>query len=96
MAASIHDFGKVHVPSELLSKPGRLSELEMNLIKTHSVAGYEIMKTISFPWPIAGIVLQHHERLDGSGYPDGLRGDDIMLEAPSLKAEDVLYPGPGP
>jgi len=71
LAAVVHDVGKIHVPSEILSKPGRLEMMEFELVKTHSQAGYEILKDIDFPWPIAQVVLQHHERLDGSGYPRG-------------------------
>jgi putative nucleotidyltransferase with HDIG domain len=88
--ALIHDLGKVQVPAELLSKPGRLSPLEMELIKTHPQAGYEIVKDIAFPWPVATMVHQHHERLDGSGYPRGLKGDEISIEACVLAVADVV------
>jgi PAS domain S-box-containing protein/putative nucleotidyltransferase with HDIG domain len=90
MAALIHDIGKIYVPAEILNKPGRLNDMEMNLIKTHPQVGYEILKTIEFPWPVAQIVLQHHERLDGSGYPQGLKGDEILLEARILAVADTV------
>jgi PAS domain S-box-containing protein/putative nucleotidyltransferase with HDIG domain len=90
MASSLHDIGKIYVPSEILSKPGKITEVEYNIIKTHSQVGYDILKSIDFPWPIAEIVLQHHERLDGSGYPNGLKGKDIHLEAKILAVADVI------
>ena len=90
MAGIIHDLGKISVPSEILSKPGNLSELEFNIIKPHSRIGYDILKTIEFPWPVAEIVLQHHERMDGSGYPQGLSGKDILLEARILGVADLV------
>jgi putative two-component system response regulator len=90
MAAVIHDIGKITVPAEILSKPGRLNDLEFNLIKMHPQAGYDILKRVEFPWPIAQIVFQHHERLDGSGYPQGLSGGDILLEAKILAVADVV------
>ncbi len=90
MAGDLHDIGKIYVPAEILSKPGKLSEAEYNIIKTHSQVGYDILKTIEFPWPIADIVLQHHERIDGSGYPSGLHGKDILLEARILAVADVI------
>jgi len=89
-AALIHDLGKINIPSEFLCKPGRLSEIEFMLIKVHPQAAYDILKGINFPWPIAKIVLQHHERLNGSGYPNGLKGDEILLEARILAVADVL------
>jgi len=89
-ASIIHDLGKVSVPSELLSKPTKLSELEFNLIKVHSQAGYNILKDIEFPWPVADVVLQHHERMNGSGYPQHLRGGAILLEARILAVADVV------
>ncbi|NRF71104.1 PAS domain S-box protein [Aquincola sp. S2] len=88
--ALIHDLGKVQVPAELLSKPTRLSKLEFELIKTHAQAGYEIVKDIRFPWPVAEMVHQHHERIDGSGYPQGLKGDAIALEARILAVADMV------
>ncbi len=89
LAASIHDLGKIQVPAEILAKPGRLSEIEFMLIKTHPESGFNILKGIQFPWPIADIVHQHHERIDGSGYPKGLKGDDILLESRILAVADV-------
>lgn len=90
LAGLIHDIGKISIPSEILNKPGRLSEVEYNLIKTHSEIAYEILKDIDFPWPIADMVLQHHERLDGTGYPKGLKSDNILLEAKILAVADVV------
>jgi PAS domain S-box-containing protein len=86
----LHDLGKIAVPGEILSKPSRLSEYEFNLIKVHPQAGYDILKDIDFPWPVALAVLQHHERLDGSGYPHGLSGHDIIREAKILAVADVV------
>jgi len=90
LAATIHDLGKIHVPSEILSKPGKLSDLELALIKTHPDAGYGIIKDVKFPWPIAEIVRQHHERLDGSGYPQGLKGAHILIESRIIAVADVV------
>ena len=90
MAGLIHDIGKVGIPAEVLSKPGQLNELEWGMIKAHPQVGYDVLKTIEFPWPVAQIVLQHHERIDGSGYPAGLAGDDILLEARILAVADVV------
>jgi PAS domain S-box-containing protein/putative nucleotidyltransferase with HDIG domain len=90
MAGLVHDIGKISVPAEILIKPGSLSETEFNIIKTHPQAGYNILKEIEFPWPVARIVLQHHERLDGSGYPQGLKNGGIMLEARILAVADVV------
>jgi PAS domain S-box-containing protein/putative nucleotidyltransferase with HDIG domain len=90
MAASVHDVGKMSVPAEILSKPSRLLEIEMNLIKIHSQAGYDILKDSELPYPVAEIVLQHHERLDGSGYPQELKDDEILLEAQILSIADVV------
>jgi HD-GYP domain-containing protein (c-di-GMP phosphodiesterase class II) len=89
-ASSIHDIGKIAIPSEILSKPTKLTDLEFSLIKTHAQSGYDILKDIEFPWPVADVVLQHHERMDGSGYPQGLKGDDILLEARILAIADVV------
>jgi PAS domain S-box-containing protein len=86
----LHDLGKFAIPSEILSKPSKLSEQEFNLIKIHSQAGYDILKEIDFPWPVALAVLQHHERLDGSGYPHGISDQDIILEAKILAVADVV------
>ncbi len=90
MASLIHDIGKISVPSEILSKPGKLTEIEFCLVKTHPQSGYEILKNITLPWPIAQIVLQHHERLDGSGYPLGLKDKEILLEAKIIGVADVV------
>lgn len=90
IAGIIHDLGKISIPAEILSKPGRLSEPEFNIIKSHPVVGFEILKTIDFPWPIANIVYQHHERLNGSGYPQGLKGEEILLESRILAVADVV------
>jgi len=89
MAALVHDIGKITVPGEILSKPGKLSDIEKQLIYTHAVAGYEILKNLELPWPVASIVKQHHERYDGSGYPERLFGDKILLEARILGVADV-------
>ena len=89
-AALIHDIGKITIPSEILNKPGKLEPTEFQLVKKHSEAGNDIIKNISFPWPIAKIILSHHERLDGSGYPDGLRGKDINIESRILAIADVV------
>ncbi|HEY60153.1 MAG TPA: PAS domain S-box protein [Anaerolineae bacterium] len=90
MAGVIHDLGKIQIPAEILSKPGKLTDLEFNIIKTHPQVGFDLIKNIEFPWPIAQIVLQHHEKMDGSGYPQGLKGDAIMLEARILCVADVV------
>jgi len=86
----LHDIGKISVPAEILSKPGKLTEIEFSLIKAHPQVGYEILKDIEFPWPVAQITLQHHERMDGSGYPSGLSGEEILLEARILGVADVI------
>ncbi len=90
LAGIIHDIGKISIPIEILSKSGRISEIEFSLVKVHPQAGYDILKTIEFPYPVAQIVLQHHERLDGSGYPSGLSGEEIMLEARILGVADIV------
>lgn len=89
-AAIIHDLGKIHIPAEILSKPGKLRDIEFMLIKTHPQSGYDIVKDVEFPWPIANIILQHHERLDGSGYPQGLKDGQILLESKILMVADVV------
>jgi len=89
MAGVIHDLGKLTVPAEILSKPGSISETEFDLIKTHPLVGYKILKDVEFPWPVAEIVLQHHERMNGSGYPSGLSGENIIIEARILAVADV-------
>lgn len=86
----LHDIGKIYVPAEILSKPGRLTEMEFGIMKTHSRVGFEILKTVEFQWPVAQIVLQHHERMNGSGYPQGIRGQAILLEARILSVADVV------
>ncbi len=90
LAALIHDVGKINVPSELLSRPGTLSDIEFEIIKEHSRSGFDILGNIKFPWPIAKIVLQHHEKLDGSGYPQGIKGDEILLEALIVGVADIV------
>jgi len=90
VAGLLHDVGMVNIPAEILSRPGRLSTLELELVKAHTRAGYEILEAIHFPWRVAEIALQHHERLDGSGYPVGLGGDEIVLEARILAVADVV------
>jgi putative nucleotidyltransferase with HDIG domain len=90
MAGVIHDIGKMYIPADILSKPSKLSSIEMQLIMTHSQAGYDIMKDIEFPWPVARIILEHHERMDGSGYPDGRLKNDILLESRIIAIADVV------
>ncbi|HET98229.1 MAG TPA: DUF3365 domain-containing protein [Desulfurivibrio alkaliphilus] len=90
LGAMIHDIGKIYVPAELLNRPGELDELEFRFIRTHSEVGYEIIKGVDFPWPVAEMVVQHHERLDGSGYPKNLRGEEIILEARIIAVADVV------
>jgi len=90
VAAVIHDIGKVSVPAEILSKPGKLTQNEFELIKDHAETGYDILKDVEFPWPIAEMIRQHHERLDGSGYPRGLKGDDTLIEARVIALADVV------
>jgi PAS domain S-box-containing protein len=90
VAGLLHDTGKAGVPVEILTKPGRLSTIEFRLIMEHPLYGYEILKDIAFPWPIADSALQHHERMDGSGYPEGLKGEDICLTARILAVADVV------
>jgi len=89
-AATFHDIGKIPLPAEILSQPSKLSEADFHLIKTHSQTGYDILKEVEFPWPVARIVWQHHERLDGSGYPLGLKGEEILPEARVLAVADVV------
>jgi putative nucleotidyltransferase with HDIG domain len=89
-AAMLHDIGKIIVPSEILNKPGRLSVTERSLVEGHAQASYDILKTIDFEFPIAEIVRQHHEKLDGSGYPRGLSGDSILKEARILTVADIV------
>jgi putative nucleotidyltransferase with HDIG domain len=89
LAGLIHDVGKINVPAEILSKPGKLTPLEMQFVRTHAQTGYDIIKGVEFPWPIAEAVLQHHERLDGSGYPRGLAAEAVIIEARILAVADV-------
>ncbi|MFH1148084.1 MAG: HD domain-containing phosphohydrolase, partial [Pseudomonadota bacterium] len=90
MAGSIHDIGKLSIPAEILSKPTKLSEIEFSLIKEHARQGYEILRNVESPWPLAEMVYQHHERMDGSGYPRNLKGDEIIMEARILAVADVV------
>lgn len=90
LAATIHDIGKIQVPTEILSKPGKLTPLEHQIVQTHAQAGYEIVKGVDFPWPIADMILQHHERLNGSGYPNGLKDPDIIVGARIIAVADVV------
>jgi len=90
LAATIHDVGKIAIPAEILSKPGRLSDIEFRIVQEHPVTGAKLMADVDMEWPIADIILQHHERLDGSGYPAGLKGDEIMLEARIIAVADTL------
>lgn len=89
-AALVHDLGKFEIPSEILSKPGKITQLELNLIRRHAEAGYKVLRRIDLPWPLAEIVYQHHERMDGSGYPQGLKGDEILLPARIIAVADVV------
>jgi len=90
LAARIHDIGKINIPAEILSKPGKLGEVEFGLIKTHPEVGYQIIQGIEMPWPVAEVVRQHHERLDGSGYPRGLQGEEILPESRIVIVADVV------
>jgi PAS domain S-box-containing protein/putative nucleotidyltransferase with HDIG domain len=90
VAGLLHDVGKMLLPTELLTKPGRLNDIEFAMVRTHAKSGYNILKSIEFPWPIAKTVLQHHERMDGSGYPDRIRGEEILMEARILAVADVV------
>jgi len=90
LAGVIHDLGKISIPADILSKPGRLTKNEFNLIKDHPQTGYDILKGIEFPWPIATIILQHHERFDGTGYPQGLSNENTLLEARIISVADVV------
>jgi len=90
LGATIHDIGKIYVPAEILNRPGKLTAPELEIIKSHPQVGYDIVKDVKFPWPVKEMILQHHERLDGSGYPQGLKGDEIILEARILAVADVV------
>jgi len=90
LAALVHDLGKIQIPADILTKPTKLTNLEYEFVKTHAQAGYELLKNVDFPWPIAELVYQHHERLDGSGYPRGLKGEDILIGANILGMADTI------
>jgi response regulator RpfG family c-di-GMP phosphodiesterase len=90
VAGQLHDIGKINIPSEILSKPGKLTAIEYQLIKGHAQAGYDVLKGVEFPWPLAQVALQHHERIDGSGYPQGLKGEAILFEARIMSVADVV------
>ena len=90
MAGIIHDIGKLSIPAEILSKPTKLTTIEFSLIKEHSRSGYEMLKDVESPWPLAEIVYQHHERINGSGYPRNLKGDEILMEARIMAVADVV------
>jgi len=90
MGAMIHDIGKISIAAEILGKPTRLTEIEYTMIQGHAESGYLILKDVEFPWPIAEIAYQHHERMDGSGYPQGLKGEGILLEARIVAVADVV------
>ena len=90
VAGHLHDIGKITIPSEILSKPGKLSAIEFRLIQGHAQASYDVLKGVEFPWPVAQVALQHHERMDGSGYPQGLKGEAILLEARIMAVADVV------
>jgi HD-GYP domain-containing protein (c-di-GMP phosphodiesterase class II) len=90
MAGSIHDIGKISIPAEILSKPTKLSEIELSLIQEHARRGFEMLKDVESPWPLAEIVHQHHERMDGSGYPRHLKGEEILIEARILTVADLV------
>jgi len=90
IASLVHDIGKVNLPTEIVSKPSKLVEVEFNLIKNYPKVGYDILKKVDFPWPVAEIVLQHQEKIDGSGYPRGLKGDEICIEAKILGVANVV------
>jgi len=90
VAGYLHDIGKITIPAEILARPGKLSALEFQLTRTHSQASYDALKDVKFPWPVAQAALQHHECMDGSGYPQGLKGEAILMEARILAVADVV------
>ena len=90
MISLVHDIGKISIPQEILSRPGKLSELEQEIVRTHPQIGYDILSNVEFPWPVADVILQHQELYDGSGYPNGLKGDEIMIEARIIAVADVI------
>ncbi len=90
VAGYLHDIGKISIPTEILAKPGRLSPLELAMVRSHAQASFDVLNTMEWPWPVAQVALQHHERLDGSGYPQGLHGDEILLESRITAVADVV------
>ena len=90
VAGYLHDIGKIRIPSEILSKPGKLSPAEFQLVQGHAQASHDVLMDVEFPWPVAEVALQHHERMDGSGYPQGLKGEAILLEARIMAVADVI------
>ena len=90
VAGLLHDVGKINIPAEILSKPGKLSAIEFKLVQGHAQAGFDVLGTMEWPWPVAQVALQHHERMDGSGYPQGLKGEAILLEARIMAVADVV------
>ncbi len=90
IGATLHDFGIIRIPANILSKPGKLTPEEYETMKQHPVHGYQILKSIEFPWPVGRMILQHHERLDGTGYPGGISGNDIILEARIIAVADIM------
>jgi len=90
MTAMIHDLGKINIPAEILSRPAKLSDIEFSMVKVHASVGYTILKDIDFPWPVARMVLEHHERINGSGYPSGLTGENLLIESRILAVADVV------
>ena len=90
LAASVHDLGKISIPAEILAKPRQLTALEFGLIKEHPTVGFNILKEVDFPWPIARIIHEHHERIDGSGYPQGLKGDELLIESKIVAVADIV------
>jgi HD-GYP domain-containing protein (c-di-GMP phosphodiesterase class II) len=90
VAGNLHDIGKITIPAEILSKPGKLTKIEYQLIQGHPQSSYDVLKDVEFPWPVAQVALQHHERMDGSGYPQGLKGEAIVLEARIMAVADVV------
>jgi len=90
LTSLIHDVGKIAIPSEILNRPGKLSAAQFEIVKSHCQVGFDIVKGVAFPWPIAQIILQHHERMDGSGYPQGLKGAQILVESRIVAVADVV------
>ncbi len=90
VAGNLHDIGKINIPAEILSKPSKLTDIEYSLVKFHAQASYDVLQHVAFPWPIAEVAFQHHERLDGTGYPRGLKGEEIIMEARILAVADTV------